>query len=199
MLKYFTIFAMVVILLIFSSLGISKQPEEIIEEVVTQPKKEKEKQVIKVRYENLNAKAKKQVQCLASNIYFEARSETVRGQIAVAFVTLNRVQSDLFPDNICDVVKQKTRGTCQFSWYCESRPKKQYYTMKTKNEFNKVYHEILDVAVHVYANYEKLFDPTYGSLFYHANYVRPNWRNLEKVAIIDTHIFYRIKENHGNI
>ena len=197
MLKYFTISAMVVILLIFSSLGIPKERNTIIEEVVKQEKTEP--RIIKARFENLTPKAKKQVQCLASNIYFEARSETVRGQIAVAFVTLNRVQSDLFPDNICDVVKQKTKKVCQFSWYCEKRPKSQYYRMKTTQQYNDVYNEILNIAVHVYANYEKLFDPTYGSLFYHANYVQPNWRHLEKIAIIDTHIFYRIKENRGNI
>jgi spore germination cell wall hydrolase CwlJ-like protein len=51
----------------------------------------------------------KEIRCLAKNIYFEARNEPTLGQIAVAFVTLNRVDSNQFPDTICTVVEQKTQ------------------------------------------------------------------------------------------
>jgi N-acetylmuramoyl-L-alanine amidase len=159
--------------------------------------------VLKPNYNRLTADAQKQVQCLAKNIYFEARNEPVEGQKAVAFVTLNRVKSEEFPDTICDVVKQKTRVTsigdrkivCQFSWYCESKPKWQYYKYVLTNRTTLKYNEVLEVAIYVYANRERIYDPTNGSLFYHADYVRPNWRNFEKQVVIGRHIFYKVRNN----
>ena len=62
---------------------------------------------IKSSYNALTEDAKKQVTCLAENIYFEAGHEPLDGKMAVAFVTFNRVQSG-YADNICGVVKQKT-------------------------------------------------------------------------------------------
>jgi N-acetylmuramoyl-L-alanine amidase len=191
MLKYFSIAAMVAVLIIFATLGVAGQhyvdANKFIQPKLTQ----------------LTPEAQRQVSCLASNIYFEARSEPIDGQIAVAFVTLNRVASKDFPDNICDVVKQKSRVerigdkriVCQFSWYCETKPKGQYYNMLLTNDTTKKYNDVLEVAIYVYANQEKLIDPTNGSLFYHADYVRPNWRNLDRHVIIGRHIFYRVKEN----
>jgi spore germination cell wall hydrolase CwlJ-like protein len=191
MLKYFSIAAMVAVLIIFATLGVAGQyyvdANKFIQPKLTQ----------------LTPEAQRQVTCLASNIYFEARSEPREGQIAVAFVTLNRVESSEFPNNICDVVKQKTRVerigdkrvVCQFSWYCESRPKWQYYNMLLTNDTSSKYNDVLEVAIHVYANQEKLKDPTNGSLYYHADYVKPNWRNLEKHVTIGRHIFYRTKES----
>ena len=191
MLKYFSIAAMVAVLIIFATLGVAGQyyvdANKFIQPKLTQ----------------LTPEAQRQVTCLASNIYFEARSEPREGQIAVAFVTLNRVESSEFPDNICDVVKQKTRVerigdkriVCQFSWYCESRPKWQYYNMLLTNDTSSKYNDVLEVAIHVYANQEKLKDPTGGSLYYHADYVSPNWRNLDRHVVIGRHIFYRVKES----
>jgi N-acetylmuramoyl-L-alanine amidase len=191
MLKYFSIAAMVAVLIIFATLGVAGQHYVDANKLI-QPK-----------YTQLTLEAQRQVSCLASNIYFEARSEPVDGQIAVAFVTLNRVASKDFPDNICDVVKQKSRVerigdkriVCQFSWYCETKPKGQYYNMLLTNDTTKKYNDVLEVAIHVYANQEKLIDPTNGSLFYHADYVSPNWRNLDRHVIIGRHIFYRVKES----
>jgi spore germination cell wall hydrolase CwlJ-like protein len=191
MLKYFSIAAMVAVLIIFATLGVAGQHYVDANKLI-QPK-----------YTQLTPEAQRQVSCLASNIYFEARSEPVDGQIAVAFVTLNRVASQDFPNTICDVVKQKSRVerigdkriVCQFSWYCETKPKGQYYNMLLTNDTTKKYNDVLEVAIHVYANQEKLIDPTNGSLFYHADYVRPNWRNLDRHVIIGRHIFYRVKEN----
>jgi N-acetylmuramoyl-L-alanine amidase len=191
MLKYFSIAAMVAVLIIFATLGVAGQ--HYVDE----------KKLIQPKYTQLTPEAQRQVSCLASNIYFEARSEPVDGQIAVAFVTLNRVASKDFPDNICDVVKQKSRVerigdkriVCQFSWYCETKPKGQYYNMLLTNDTTKKYNDVLEVAIHVYANQEKLIDPTNGSLFYHADYVSPNWRNLDRHVVIGRHIFYRVKES----
>ena len=191
MLKYFSIAAMVAVLIIFATLGVAGQHYVDANKLI-QPK-----------YTQLTPEAQRQVSCLASNIYFEARSEPVDGQIAVAFVTLNRVASQDFPNTICDVVKQKSRVerigdkriVCQFSWYCETKPKGQYYNMLLTNDTTKKYNDVLEVAIHVYANQEKLIDPTNGSLFYHADYVSPNWRNLDRHVIIGRHIFYRVKES----
>lgn len=61
---------------------------------------------------NATTYSEKQLNCLAQNIYHEARGEPTSGQLAVAFVTLNRTEDDRFPDSICDVVYQKG----QFSW-----------------------------------------------------------------------------------
>jgi spore germination cell wall hydrolase CwlJ-like protein len=191
MLKYFSIAAMVAVLIIFATLGIAGQ--HYVDS----------KRIIQPKYSQLTPEAQRQVSCLASNIYFEARSEPREGQIAVAFVTLNRVESSEFPDTICDVVKQKKRVesigdkrvVCQFSWYCESTPKWQYYNMLLTNDTTKKYNDVLEVAIYVYANQEKLRDPTNGSLYYHADYVNPNWRNLDRHVTIGRHIFYKVKEN----
>ena len=64
-----------------------------------------------------------EVKCLAKNIYFEARNQSIQGMYAVADVTLNRVKDSRWPSTICAVVKQRDqrRGKwiCQFSWFCD--------------------------------------------------------------------------------
>lgn len=141
--------------------------------------------IIDVKYSQLTVETKKQVDCLADNIYHEAGYEPLDGKKAVAFVTLNRLQENKFGSDICSVVKQKTNSVCQFSWMCEGK-----ITNRNKN----AYEEARDVALFVYANYEHLKDMTNGALYYHADYVKPNWRNLEKTVVIGRHIFYREKE-----
>jgi spore germination cell wall hydrolase CwlJ-like protein len=146
--------------------------------------------VLEVRYTQLTKETQKQIDCLAENIYFESAYEPTDGRIAVALVTLNRVNDPRYPDNICDVVKQKTRIVsigdrrivCQFSWYCEAD--------KSVRNLN-AYREAKQIALYVYANYENLKDLTNGALFYHADYVNPKWRGLEKTVVIGRHIFYK--------
>ena len=78
-------------------------------------------------YKTIAMEATKQRECLARNIYFEARNEPFAGQFAVAMVTLNRVHDEQFPNSICEVVYQglhwpsghPKRDRCQFSWYCD--------------------------------------------------------------------------------
>lgn len=129
---------------------------------------------------------RKELLCLADNMYFEAVSEPTKGQIAVAYVTLNRVLSENYPDRICDVVHQKTGGVCQFSWYCMRRHVSQRYSIRKTDE----YKEILDLAIRVFLNYNRKTDVTKGSTFYHADYVNPQWR-FNRVVKIGRHIFYR--------
>ena len=136
--------------------------------------------LLDVSYNQLTKETKKQIDCLAENIYHEAGYEPREGKEAVALVTLNRTQDPRFPKDICGVVKQKTTSVCQFSWFCMN------VSVKNRN----VYIESRDVAVYVYANYENLKDTTKGALYYHADYVNPRWK-LEKTTVIGRHIFYK--------
>jgi spore germination cell wall hydrolase CwlJ-like protein len=138
--------------------------------------------IIDVAYTQLSKDAKRQVDCLADNIYFEAGHEPEKGRVAVALVTMNRVQDPRYPKDICSVVKQKVNYTCQFTWFCEEGK-------RVSN--SHAYREARRVALFVYANYDKIKDVTYGALFYHADYVNPRWRGLEKTTVIGRHIFYK--------
>jgi N-acetylmuramoyl-L-alanine amidase len=129
--------------------------------------------------------------CLAENIYHEARSEPYEGKKAVALVTLNRVQSEQFPNSVCDVVKERRGNICQFSWYCGKERNK----ILTAN--NKHYIESMDIAQYVLKNHERLRDLTHGALYYHADYVslrKIGVKNLEQTAKIGRHIFYKPKD-----
>ena len=132
--------------------------------------------------------ARREIYCLAENIYFEAGHEPTLGKYAVAFVTQNRVDKG-FADSICGVVKQKINGVCQFSWWCESKP----YAMSTSNALtktnNSLYNRIVDLSVNFYLNHDQMKDPSRGALYYHADYVNPGWK-LPKNTQIGRHIFY---------
>lgn len=115
----------------------------------------------------------RKVECLAKNIYFEARGESRQGQLAVAHVTINRTKSDKYPDRVCDVVYQKN----QFSW-TSTKAKIRDYTH---------YEEIKNLAFEVLIGATD--DPTRGSLNFHSTSVRPGWKKRPKTKI-GNHIFY---------
>lgn len=140
--------------------------------------------ILDIKYSQLTKETQKQIDCLADNIYHEAGYEPEDGKVAVALVTLNRMQDPRFPKDICSVVKQRVKSTCQFSWFCET----------PKRVATQVYERARETAVHVYVNYEQLTDITGGALFYHADYVNPRWRGLEKTTVIGRHIFYKESE-----
>jgi spore germination cell wall hydrolase CwlJ-like protein len=141
----------------------------------------------KAYFNNLTADTKKQIECLAENIYFEAAHEPEQGKVAVAFVTLNRVKSKHFENDICGVVKQKDevngRMVCQFSWFCG-----QVYSM-VRNPYQ--WEESVLVAKKALTS-AVAHDTLYRekAMFYHANYVKPNW-NLPRITQIGNHIFYK--------
>ena len=139
-----------------------------------------------VSYYSLSKPAQKQIDCLAENIYFESLSEPKDGQIAVALVTLNRLISGNYANDICGVVHQKTAGVCQFSWVCQPIFASKRLTIK----HNPLYNDIRNLAVYVFMNYERMEDHTKGATFYHADYVNPDWR-LPKTTKIGRHIFYK--------
>jgi spore germination cell wall hydrolase CwlJ-like protein len=123
--------------------------------------------------------------CLAINVYREAGYEPFEGKVAVAQVTLNRANSNKFPTDVCDVVYQKSRFTervvCQFSWYCNSKH-------RTRPVNPEAYEESYRIAKMVFLEDFRL-ESVENALYYHADYVNPNWK-LKRIAKIGTHIFY---------
>lgn len=133
----------------------------------------------------------KEAECLATNIYHEARNEGLTGQRAVAWATLNRVHSDKYPDTICDVVYQAVlndngipvRNQCQFSWFCDGKSD----LIDDAASWNRS----VEIAEEVMNAYGKETDPTNGAFMYHSYHVDPYWSSsYEKTARIDSHIFY---------
>jgi spore germination cell wall hydrolase CwlJ-like protein len=136
----------------------------------------------------------KQLQCLAENIYYEAGSESLTGQAAVAWVVINRVHHG-FASTPCNVVYQTTLITklneetldeykvrmCQFSWVCEGKPK--------PNVNDPRYQRAKQVAYEVlaYDAYKDVLPRT--ALFFHNLTVDPLWP-YKQVARIGNHIFY---------
>lgn len=137
---------------------------------------------------------RKQIECLADNIYHESRGESIKGQVAVGFVTLNRTKDQSFPDTVCGVVKEKKSGTCQFSWYCEDDKKRHSKKKLVDKLEDDVYYDIKKLAERVYDYHEYLNDPTGGSLYYHADYVKVKVKGKKRKAVIGKHIFYNITQ-----
>jgi hypothetical protein len=122
----------------------------------------------------------KQLYCLAVNIYFEARSETLDGMMAVTLVTLNRVANERYPDTICKVVWQNK----QFSWTHDG---------KSDTPMNRRAWEISQTIARTVLNdyTTKDYDFTGGAMWYHADYVKPKWRKyFQPTTKIGAHIFY---------
>lgn len=138
-----------------------------------------------MQYDELRPDTRKQVDCLADNVYFEARGETEQGQIAVAQVTMNRVRSGKFPETVCGVVKQKTNDTCQFSWWCDAKARAQ--SLKRMFDWT-TYNKIREIAMDVYFNHEEMPDVTNGALYFHAVHVE-GVRKKQSIRI-GHHIFY---------
>ncbi|MDH3593246.1 MAG: cell wall hydrolase [Rhodospirillales bacterium] len=124
------------------------------------------------------------LECLAMNIYHEARNEPEAGKLAVGHVVMNRVADPRFPGTVCGVVMQggqKPRNRCQFSWWCDA---------KDDRPLNKrAWAESQFFASHIFAGNSK--DPTGGALWYHADYVEPAWRKtFVEGPQIGRHKFY---------
>ena len=131
--------------------------------------------------------SQKEVECLARNIYFESAAESRDGKIAVALVTLNRVNDGRWPTTVCGVVNDRNKHVCQFSWVCQRGDKAP--VPRTAPSFL----ESEEVAELVLRNYARLKDITLGATHYHANYVRPSWAKKQYHTItIGNHVFYRL-------
>jgi spore germination cell wall hydrolase CwlJ-like protein len=123
--------------------------------------------------------------CLANAVYFEARGESVRGQIAVAQVVMNRVFSPFYPNDVCGVVYQNANRhlACQFTFACDGIP-----DVVTEPDAwaraQRIAHDMLG---------GKLWMPEVAkATHYHAYWVRPDWVNeMKKISKLGVHAFYR--------
>jgi spore germination cell wall hydrolase CwlJ-like protein len=123
--------------------------------------------------------------CLAEAIYFEARGEPVRGQIAVAQVVLNRVFSGFYPASVCGVVYQNAhrRLACQFTFACDGI-KDAVKSPELWDQAEQIARDTLD-GDHWLPEIGK-------STHYHAYWVHPWWvGTMRKVSKIGVHTFYR--------
>jgi spore germination cell wall hydrolase CwlJ-like protein len=114
-----------------------------------------------------------QVRCLATAIYFEARSEPVEGQLAVAQVIRNRTRSGRFPSSICGVVYQPS----QFSFSRRRSPENQAQWMRA-----------VKIAAIAMADGWRQIVP--DALYFHAARVSPGW-SMRRIARVGNNIFYR--------
>lgn len=131
-----------------------------------------------------------EIQCLALNIYHEARNQPKEGQVAIAYVTHNRMmdRSGEFRryNTYCDVIHQgyvPGRRDCHFSWYCDG---------KSDTPFEKEkWEEIRDFAAWFVYNYEYVVDPTDGATHYHNLTVEPWWTSgMKSKGVIGDHLFW---------
>lgn len=128
--------------------------------------------------------AERELYCLSEAIYYEARGETIEGQIAVAEVIMNRVDSPNYPNTVCGVVRQgeSRRNSCQFSYRCDGEPER----MSDKKSAKRA----RDVAILLMKGERRGL--TSDATHYHATYVKPYWaKSLTRTATHGTHIFYR--------
>jgi spore germination cell wall hydrolase CwlJ-like protein len=132
--------------------------------------------------EKSRAKSEK---CLAEAVYFEARGEAVRGQIAVAQVVLNRAFSGKYPETVCGVVYQNKHRhfACQFTFACDNNPDV-IHEPDMWDRAKKIARAMLD---------GRLWLPEVDkSTHYHAYWVRPSWvSEMKKTYKFGVHTFYR--------
>lgn len=118
-----------------------------------------------------------EMECLARAVYFEARGESLEGQLAVAEVIANRAESGRWPSSYCGVVKQKS----QFSFVKNGRiPEPRRNTTAWKRA----------VAIARIVDGEHHESQVADALFFHARYVNPGWR-LKRVGTVGNHVFYQ--------
>jgi spore germination cell wall hydrolase CwlJ-like protein len=133
------------------------------------------------------AVSEKELWCMATAIYFEARGESYRGQVAVGQVVMNRVAHRIYPKTICNVVfqNQHMRNACQFSFACDGIP-------ETVTE-PKAWAQAEEIAKGV-INGSLYLTEVGAATHYHATYVYPDWApRLKKTTKIGHHIFYKFK------
>lgn len=130
--------------------------------------------------------AAKQIQCLALNAYYEARSDNRKSMIAVSQVVMNR--ASILETDPCDVVYERNHRGCQFSWTCNPQ--------RAKRWEDESFRRALDVAYDVY--HGKVRDLVDGATHYHTTAIRPFWSRSNKFVKVDrigSHVYYKSMEN----
>ncbi|MFZ2994703.1 cell wall hydrolase [Sphingobium sp.] len=125
------------------------------------------------------------LECLTTAVYYEAASEPIDGQRAVAQVILNRVRHPSFPHSVCDVVFQGSERVtgCQFSFTCDGA--------MARRPLAALWKQARLVAADALTG--TVYKPVGWATHYHADYVSPYWApTLTKLAVVGRHIFYRL-------
>lgn len=144
----------------------------------------------------------RQLECMALNMYFEARNQkTTEAMAAVGYTVLNRVASPRYPNTICGVVYQGQRDSngnyirnrCQFSWVCDGKAD----VPNTRHPGEaKAWKKANEVALQVLTG--TIDNPVGSATMYHATYVNPRWaKAYNMVAQIEDHIFYEKPSKNG--
>jgi spore germination cell wall hydrolase CwlJ-like protein len=171
--------------------------------------------------EGVQNKHHSEVQCLAENIYFEARAESFSGKAAVGNVTRNRVLDKRWPSTYCDVVTQgpvreswKTKQhkdlkdservyypkkhRCQFSWYCDGQADVIWANYEKTGQTIKgnarAWSESVLVAVYILeVGTMSIKDNTNGAVYYYAhNLVYPSWADKKTfIGTLGNHTFMK--------
>jgi hypothetical protein len=131
------------------------------------------------------------LQCLTAAVYYEARSEALEGQRAVAQVVLNRVRHPAFPKTVCGVVYQgsKRRTGCQFSFTCDG-------SLRGRRD-PAAWARAGQVARTALAG--SVFGPVGVATHYHTTAIRPWWApSLKRAVTVGSHIFYRWRGDWGD-
>lgn len=116
------------------------------------------------------------INCLAKNIYHEARGEPFHGQVAVALVTANRLAAGIFGNTICSVVYAHR----QFSWTLDKK--------KTVTD-DKAWEASVKIAKAVLS--KQVYEPNFKAIYFHATTVKPRWAKTKTfVTRIGNHLFY---------
>ncbi|MBB3764244.1 cell wall hydrolase [Sphingomicrobium lutaoense] len=154
--------------------------QEIAEEIIEESLEDEQPATLPELVEEYKTgeKLDEEGRCLANAVYFEARGESLEGQLAVADVVLNRAASNKYPSSWCDVVKQRA----QFS-FVQNRRFPRITENKAWETAKAVARIAMDDAHEIVPS---------DVLWYHADYVAPSWgKRLSKVAKVGVHIFYR--------
>ena len=119
----------------------------------------------------------RELECLATGIYFESKSESLQGQLAVGHVIANRAESGRFPSSYCGVLFQRS----QFSFV---RGRSLPHVPRASRDWQEA------VAIAKIVDQDLRPSPVGKALFFHARRVSPGWR-LTRVATLGNHVFYR--------
>tara|TARA_R100000656_G_scaffold47279_1_gene38345 strand:- start:54 stop:524 length:471 start_codon:yes stop_codon:yes gene_type:complete len=134
---------------------------------------------------SLRAEDKTEYHCLIEAIYFEARSESYIGQLAVANVILERVKHENYPNTICKVVHEWKHypllHRCSFSYYCDGKKEIMYEKDSLSTAMN-----IATLALE-----GAVVEDVWGATHYHSRHVNPYWSNdMFYIGAIGEHLFY---------
>lgn len=137
----------------------------------------------KARTDRERARRRTDLECLTTAVYYEARGESARGQVAVAQVVMNRVKHPAYPKSVCAVVYQGAgRSGCQFSFACDGSTRKRRESL--------AWNRARDVAARTLAGVARA--EIGAATHFHTTAVSPIWApQMLRVAHVGAHVFYK--------